>query len=209
MDGAAEEAAVSESDGARRRRVRRATIWGAIATVGGVVPTVVDGTEHLPWWGSLMSGLFLGVLGGVVGAVSGRREAVKAEVRRDSLEEGEMQLARYRVKLVPEGAQAPPPFKEKDYTSYSLTTTTRRLQLWEFDRLPQWSRPWRELVLTAEGHVLVVTGPEGLLGRFVLEQMLVPEELVLASRRLRARAPHGPHASHGPSTDLPAAPRTD
>ncbi|WP_109780132.1 hypothetical protein [Streptomyces sp. CG 926] len=41
------------------------------------------------------------------------------------------------------------------------------------------------------------------LGRFVLEQMLVPEELVLASRRLRARAPHGP------STELSAAPRRD
>ncbi|MET9687413.1 hypothetical protein ABZY81_02905 [Streptomyces sp. NPDC006514] len=191
------------ADVARRRRVRRATIWGGIAAVGGTVPTAVDGMDHLPWWGSLASCLVLGLLGGFVGAVSGRREAVKTEVRRDALDEGERELSRYRVKLVPEGRPAPPPFKEKDYTSYSLTTTTRRLQLWEFDYLPQWSHSWRELSLTAEGHVLVITGPQGLLGRFVLERMLVPEELVLTSRRLRARAPRGPapSSSTAPHTD--------
>ncbi|WP_314251795.1 hypothetical protein [Streptomyces sp. DSM 40907] len=206
MDETVEGATEGRADAAgvaRRRRVRRATIWGGVAAVGGTVPISVEGMDHLPWWGSLASCLVLGLLGGFAGAVSGRREAVKTEVRRDTLDEGERQLGRYRVKLVPEGRPAPPPFKEKDYTSYSLTTTTRRLQLWEFDYLPQWSHSWRELSLAAEGHVLVVTGPQGVLGRFVLERMVVPEELVLAARRLRARAPRGP------SPSSPTAPPAD
>ncbi|MFD9618350.1 hypothetical protein ACFWB2_13935 [Streptomyces virginiae] len=61
--------------------------------------------------------------------MTGRRDRVKAEVRRDTLEAGGRELGQYRVKLVPEGTQAPAPFKPDDYTSYSLTTTTRRLQL--------------------------------------------------------------------------------
>ncbi|MFE5861709.1 hypothetical protein ACFQ77_14300 [Streptomyces virginiae] len=128
-------------------------------------------------------------MGAFVGAVSERRDRVKAEVRRDTLETGERELGRYRVKLVPEGTQAPKPFKEKDGTSYSLTTTTRRVQLWEFDYLPQWSHPWRELHLALEGHVVVITGPQGLLCRFVLERGVVPDELILVSNRLRARTP--------------------
>ncbi|MFE5521132.1 hypothetical protein ACFQ9Q_25925 [Streptomyces virginiae] len=93
------------------------------------------------------------------------------------------------MKLVPEGTQAPAPFKPDDYTSYSLTTTTRRLQLWEFGYLPQWGYPWRQLHLALEGHVVVITGPQGLLGRFVLEKCVVPDELILVSNRLRARTP--------------------
>ncbi|MFB6563321.1 hypothetical protein ACFCYH_31255 [Streptomyces sp. NPDC056400] len=202
VEGAAEGRA-DAADVARRRRVRRATVWGGIATAATAVPLAVERPEHNPWWLNATFSVVVGLMGAIVGAVGGRREAIKTEVRRDALDEGERELSRYRVKLVPEGAPAPPPFKEKDYTSYSLTATTRRLQLWEFDYLPQWSHSWRELSLTAEGHVLVVTGPQGVLGRFVLERMFVPEELVLASRRLRARAPRGP----APSS--PTAPRTD
>ncbi|WP_374772157.1 hypothetical protein OG756_02535 [Streptomyces sp. NBC_01310] len=88
---------------------------------------------------------------------------------------------------------------EGDYTSYSLTTTTRRLQLWEFGHLPQWSHPWRELHLALEGHVVVITGPQGLLGRFVLGRNVVPEELILVSNRLRARR-HGRSSPASPTT---------
>ncbi|MFB7468213.1 hypothetical protein ACFCZ1_32815 [Streptomyces sp. NPDC056224] len=189
MDGTVEEAAAGEADVARRRRVRRATVWGGIGGAAGVVPIAIDGTEHWPWWLNLTFSLAVGLLGAFGGAVIGRRDRVKAEVRRDTLDTGEMELSQYRVKLVPEGAQAPAPFKEDDYTSYSLTTTTRRLQLWEFGYLPQWSHPWRELQLALEGHVVVVTGPQGLLGRFVLGRNVVPEELILVSNRLRARTP--------------------
>ncbi|WP_405833962.1 hypothetical protein [Streptomyces sp. NBC_00105] len=189
MDGTVEEAAAGEADVARRRRVRRATVWGGIAGAAGVIPIAIDGTDHWPWWLNLTFCLVAGFLGAFGGAVTGRRDRVKAEVRRDTLETGERELGQYRVKLVPEGAQAPAPFKEDDYTSYSLTTTTRRLQLWEFDYLPQWSHPWRELQLALEGHVVVVTGPQGLLGRFVLGRNVVPEELILVSNRLRARTP--------------------
>ncbi|WP_148668330.1 hypothetical protein [Streptomyces sp. WAC05950] len=111
-------------------------------------------------------------------------------------------MGQYRVKLVPEGVQAPAPFKEDDYTSYSLTTTTHRLQLWEFGYLPQWSHPWSELHLAMEDHVVVITGPQGLLGRFVLARNVVPAELVLAANRLRARAPGRP------SDPSPSPPRT-
>ncbi|MFI8392136.1 hypothetical protein [Streptomyces sp. NPDC085540] len=206
VEGAAEGEAEGEADVARRRRVRRATVWGGMASAAAVVPLAVEGPDDMPGWLSATISLVVGLMGAVGGALSGRREAVKTEVRRDALDEGERELGRYRVKLVPEGRPAPPPFKEKDYTSYSLTTTTRRLQLWEFDYLPQWSHSWRELSLTAEGHVLVITGPQGVLGRFVLERMLVPEELVLTSRRLRARAPRG-SAPSAPSS--PTVPRTD
>ncbi|MDX3536807.1 hypothetical protein PV721_20995 [Streptomyces sp. MB09-01] len=189
MDGTVEEAAAGEAGAARRRRVRRATVWGGIAGAACVIPIAIDGTEHWPWWLNLTFSLVLGSLGAFGGAMTERRDRVKAEVRRDTLETGERELSQYRVKLVPEGAQAPAPFKENDYTSYSLTTTTRRLQLWEFGYLPQWSHPWRELQLALEGHVVVVTGPQGLLGRFVLGRNVVPEELILVSNRLRARAP--------------------
>ncbi|WP_330300116.1 hypothetical protein [Streptomyces sp. NBC_00503] len=171
--------------------MRRGTVWGGILGAVGVVPIALDGTEHMPWWLNLTLCLTFGLMGGVGGAVTAHRSGTKDEVRRATLDAGEMELNEYRVKLVPDGATPPPPLKEKDYTSYSLTTTTRRLQLWEFGYLPQWSHPWRELRLTAEGHVLVITGPQGLLGRFVLAEMLVPEELVLASNRLRARTPGG------------------
>ncbi|WP_420082115.1 hypothetical protein ACN6AT_34465 [Streptomyces sp. JL4002] len=91
------------------------------------------------------------------------------------------------------GAQPPEPFKVDDYTSYSPTTTTRRLQLWEFDYVPQWSHPWRDLSLTLDGHVVVITGPQGPVGRFVLGRNDGATELILAANRLRARAPgHSP-----------------
>ncbi|MEU9181841.1 hypothetical protein AB0C90_34405 [Streptomyces sp. NPDC048550] len=167
------------------------------------MPIAIDGTEHWPWWLNLTICLVLGLVGALSGAVTAHRNGVKAEVRRDTLHAGERELSQYRVKLVPDGAQAPAPFKENDYTSYSLTTTTRRLQLWEFGYLPQWSHPWGDLHLTTEGHVLIVTGPQGLLGRFVLARNVVPEELVLVSNRLRARAP----ARSSPTP--PTAPRTD
>ncbi|MGW6978709.1 hypothetical protein ACWGE1_04495 [Streptomyces sp. NPDC054932] len=200
MDGTVEGAEAGRSDeaeAARRGRVRRAAVWGGIAGAAAVVPIAIEGPEHLPWWATLTICLALGLLGGIGGAVTGRRDGLKAEVRRDTLDAGEMELGRYRVKPVPEGVPAPPPLKENDYTSYSLTTTTRRLQLWEFDHRSQWSHRWSELSLTAEGHVLVVTGPQGLLGRFVLDRMLVPEELVLTGRRLRARASRGPSSPSG------------
>lgn len=188
MDGTVDGAAAGEADVARRRRVRRGAVWGGIVGAIGVVPIAIDGTEHMPWWLNLALCLAMGLAGGMGGAVTAHRSGIKAEVRRDTLDAGERELGQYRVKLVPDGAPAPRPLKESDYTSYSLVTTTRRLQLWEFGHLLQWGHPWRELRLTTEGHVLVVTGPQGLLGRFVLERMLVPEELVLTSNRLRARA---------------------
>ncbi|MFE9636286.1 hypothetical protein [Streptomyces sp. NPDC006463] len=154
-----------------------------------IVPIAIDGTEHLPWWLNLTFCLAMGITAGITGAMTSHRDGTKAEVRRDTLEAGERELSQYRVKLVPDGAPAPASFKENEYTSYSLTTTTHRLQLWEFGYLPQWSRPWGELRLTMEGHVLVVTGPQGLLGRFVLGRNVVPEEVVLVSNRLRTRAP--------------------
>lgn len=46
--------------------------------------------------------------------MTGRRDRVKAKVRRDTLEAGERELGQYRVKLVPEGTQAPAPFKPDD-----------------------------------------------------------------------------------------------
>ncbi|MGW3321359.1 hypothetical protein [Streptomyces virginiae] len=189
MDRTVEEAAVGEADLARRKRVRRATVWGGIAGAAGVIPMAIDATEHWPWWLNLTVSLVLASVGAFGGAMTERRDRVKAEVRRDTLEAGESELSQYRVKLVPEGTQAPAPFKQDDYTSYSLTTTTRRLQLWEFGYLPQWSHPWRELHLALEGHVVVITGPQGLLGRFVLEKYVVPDELILVSSRLRTRTP--------------------
>ncbi|MFJ7780793.1 hypothetical protein [Streptomyces yangpuensis] len=36
---------------------------------------------------------------------------------------------------------------------------------------------------------MVINGPQGLPGRFVLGRNVVPNELVLAANRLRARAP--------------------
>ncbi|MFD6913649.1 hypothetical protein [Streptomyces virginiae] len=174
---------------ARRRRARRATVWGGIAGAAGVIPMAIDATERRPWWLNLTVSLVLAGVGAFGGAMTGRRDRVKAEVRRDTLEAGERELGQYRVKLVPEGTQAPAPFKPDDYTSHSLTTTTRRLQLWEFGHLPRWSHPWRQLHLALEGHVVAITGPQGLLGRFVLEKYVVPDELVLVSNRLRARTP--------------------
>ncbi|MFD0120234.1 hypothetical protein [Streptomyces virginiae] len=174
---------------ARRRRVRRATVWGGIAGAAGVIPMAIDATERRPWWLNLTVFLVLAGVGAFGGAMTGRRDRVKAEVRRDTLEAGERELGQYRVKLVPEGTQAPAPFKPDDYTSHSLTTTTRRLQLWEFGHLPQWSHPWRQLHLAPEGHVVAITGPQGLLGRCVLEKYVVPDELDLVSNRPRARTP--------------------
>ncbi|MFK0013254.1 hypothetical protein [Streptomyces sp. NPDC091027] len=86
-----------------------------------------------------------------------------------------------------------------DYTSYSLTTTTHRLQLWGFGYVPQWSHPWRDLNLSLDGHVVVITGPQGLVGRFVLGRNDGATELILAANRLRARAPGHSTApgSHG------------
>ncbi|MFJ3856596.1 hypothetical protein ACIPRL_10245 [Streptomyces sp. NPDC090085] len=76
-----------------------------------------------------------------------------------------------------------------EYTSYSLTTTTHRLRLWEFGYVPQWSHPWRDLNLSLDGHVVVITGPQGLVGRFVLGRNDGATEFILAANRLRARAP--------------------
>ncbi|THA86192.1 hypothetical protein [Streptomyces sp. A0592] len=178
-----------DADAARRKRVRRSAAWGGVAGAAGVVPVAINATEFWPWWLNLVFCLFVGGAGAFTGAVTGRREGRKSEVRRDTLEAGERQLGQYRVRIVPEGAQAPAPFKEDDYTSYSLTTTTHRLQLWEFGYVPQWSHPWRDLHLALEDHVVVITGPQGLLGRFILGRNVVPNELVLVADRLRARAP--------------------
>jgi hypothetical protein len=187
MDGTVQEPGTGAAHLERRRRLRRAAAGGAIGSAAGVVTLGFEGAQFLPLWFNLPLCLALGLFAGSCGAVAGYRSGTKAEVRRDTLAAGEMELGSYAVVPVPEGAPVPPPFHEDDCTSYSLTTTTRRLQLWELDHLLQWRHPWRDLRLTAEGHVLVITGPEGLLGRFVLARMLVPEELVLASNRLRAR----------------------
>ncbi|MEV7583719.1 hypothetical protein [Streptomyces erythrochromogenes] len=178
-----------DADAARRKRVRRSVVWGGVAGAAGVVPVAIKATEFWPWWLNLAFCLVLGGAGAFAGAVTGHREGRKTEVRRDSLAAGEREMGRYRVKIVPEGAEPPAPFKADDYTSYSLTTTTRRLQLWEFGYVPQWSHPWRDLDLTLDGHVVVITGPQGLLGRFVLGRNGEAEGLVLAANRLRARAP--------------------
>ncbi|MFJ9935416.1 hypothetical protein ACIRSJ_20145 [Streptomyces virginiae] len=201
MDGTVEEAAVGDADLARRKRVRRSAVWGGAAGAAGVVPVAINATEFWPWWLNLAFCVVVGGGGAFAGAVTGRRDGRKAEVRRSTLGAGEREMGRYRVKLVPEGVQAPAPFKEDDYTSYSLTTTTHRLQLWEFGYLPQWSHPWSELHLAMEEHVVVITGPQGLLGRFVLARNVVPAELVLAANRLRARAPGRPS---DPSPSAPA-----
>ncbi|MEU6865642.1 hypothetical protein ABZ924_20675 [Streptomyces sp. NPDC046876] len=203
MDGTVDAASEGEADLARRRRLRRGTVWGGIAGALGSVPIAIEGPEYMPWWLSMTLSLAVGLMAGLGGAMAARRSGIKAEVRRDTLRPGEMELNSYRVKPIPEGAPVPPPLKEDDYTSYSLTTTTRQLQLWEFGYVPQWSHPWSELRLSTEGHVLVVIGPEGLLGRFVLQRMIVPEELVLTSNRLRARSPGRP------SSAPPTAPGTD
>lgn len=82
---------------ARRRRVRRAAVWGGIAGAAGVVPIAIDGTEHLPWWFNLTFCLILSLLGAFGGAVTGHRDRGKAEVRRDTLDAGERELNQYRV----------------------------------------------------------------------------------------------------------------
>ncbi|MFF0550007.1 hypothetical protein ACFYUL_13710 [Streptomyces sp. NPDC004311] len=193
MSEDSEVTAADDRDAARRKRVRRSVVGGGVAGAVGAVPVAIAATEYWPWWLNLALCLFIGGGGAFAGAVTAGRERGKTEVRRDSLAPGEREVGRYRVKLAPEGAQPPEPFKVDDYTSYSLTTTTHRLQLWEFDYVPQWSHPWRELNLTLDGHVVVITGPEGPVGRFVLGRNDGATELILAANRLRARAPgHSP-----------------
>ncbi|MEU6212079.1 hypothetical protein ABZ891_19525 [Streptomyces sp. NPDC047023] len=68
-----------------------------------------------------------------------------------------------------------------------LQLTSRRRQLW-LDTALVFNRPWRELNLTAEGDdQVIVHGQEGPLIAFFLDKPTTPEELVLASARLKAR----------------------
>lgn len=62
MDETVEGAAEGEADvadAARRRRVRRATVWGGIASAATVVPLAVEGPDHMPWWLSTTIGLVM------------------------------------------------------------------------------------------------------------------------------------------------------
>lgn len=188
MDGTVEAAGTGEAvtQRARRRRLRLAALHGGISAAAATLPFAASGLElNIPWWVNVSMAVVLGALG----TRAGYRSGINEEIRNDTLDAGETVLSIYGVKPAPEGAPAPRPLRTDEHTPFSLTVTNRRLQLWERESELCWSHPWRELHLTADGHVLVITGPQGPIGRFVLAVMLTPEELVLASNRLRARPP--------------------
>ncbi len=162
-------------------------LWGA---VGGLLAVAGVGLSFVvKGWDLGISAWFTVPLPAAVaaaaawgGAREGGSDGIRREALVDSLEPGEVLFTECPVRPSPIHPVAP---DVRDPCHLQLTS--RRLQLW-LDTALVFSRPWRELHLTAEGDdQVIVHGQEGPLIAFFLDKPTTPEELVLAAARLKAR----------------------
>ncbi|WP_412074792.1 hypothetical protein ACLF6K_01200 [Streptomyces xanthophaeus] len=175
---------------ARQRRIRRAAMWGGVV---GLLTTLILGFSFvvqgwdlgIPAWITLPLPAAAAVLAVWGGAREGREDGILQEILADNLAPGEVMLSFCSVRPSPIDPSMPDVWDECE-----LRVTNHRLLLWQGTTL-LWSRPWSELHLTADGDDQVtVHGQEGPIVGLTLQKPTMPEELVLAAVRLKARAAH-------------------
>ncbi|MFD7097232.1 hypothetical protein [Streptomyces xanthophaeus] len=183
-----EDVRTEDADPARRKRIRRAALGGA---VGGAVCVAVLGFSFVVrgWelgiaaWITVPLPAAAAVAAAWGGAREGRKDGIRQEALADALAPGETLLSAYLVRPVPLHLEVPDVWDQ-----CLLQLTTQQLQLWQ-DTSLLLGRPWSELSVIAHGDDrVIVHGPEGPLVELQLEESGSSEELVLAGARLKARA---------------------
>ncbi|MEU9107789.1 hypothetical protein AB0D54_26335 [Streptomyces xanthophaeus] len=177
-----------DADPARRTRIRRSALAGAVGGAACVAVLgfsfVVQGWElGIAAWITVPLPAVVAVAAAWVGAREGRADGIRQEAVADTLAPGETLLSAYLVRPAPLHPEVPDVWDQ-----CLLQLTTQRLQLWQHTTLLL-GRPWSELRVIAHGDdVVIVHGPEGPLVELQVEEPASSEELVLAGARLKARA---------------------